>query len=211
MNEALFKKIIDELSDLNYSGEISLFSNNEPLMDDRVVKFHKYAREKLPNARLHMFTNGTLFTLPLFIELVQYLDELIIDNYQQELKLIKPVQIIKDYVEKNPELRNKVTIALRKRDEILTSRGGDAPNRQEKLSFKGETCALPFEQMIIRPDGKVSLCCNDPIGKVTLGDVSKQSLVDVWYGEDYSKVRDMIVKGRENIEHCRYCDTFYLY
>lgn len=211
MKEEVFKKIIDELADLDYTGEISLFSNNEPLLDDRVVKFHKYAREKLPKARIHMFTNGTLFNLELFKELIPYLDELIIDNYVQNLTLIKPVKEIHDYILENPDLKRKVTIVLRKRDEILTSRGGDAPNRKDVPSYEGETCALPFEQMIIRPDGKVSLCCNDPIGKNTLGDVSINSLVDVWYGAEYTQIRKLLEMGRENCTHCKFCDTFYLY
>lgn len=211
MEMSLFHKIIDELSEMNYSGELSLFSNNEPLLDDRIVELHKYAREKLPNTRIHMFTNGTLFNLELFVELIPYLDELIIDNYMQKLEMIKPVKEIYDYLLEHPELRNKVTIVLRKQNEILTSRGGDAPNRKNMPEYAGETCALPFEQMIIRPDGKVSLCCNDPIGKNTLGDVSEETLKGVWYGPKFSMVREQLALGREKWDHCKYCDTFYLY
>ena len=211
MSTELYHKIIDELASLNYSGEISLFSNNEPLLDERIVELHKYAREKLPYARIHMFTNGTLFNIELFKSLIPYLDELIIDNYMQKLQMIKPVKEIYDYVSEHPELSRKVTIVLRKQQEILTSRGGDAPNRTDMPTYEGETCALPFEQMIIRPDGKVSLCCNDPIGKNTLGDVSKESLVDIWYGPKFTRVRELLALGRENWEHCKHCDTFYLY
>ncbi len=211
MDEKLFYRIIDQLGALDYEGELSLFSNNEPLLDERIVQFHRYTRDKLPKARIHMFTNGTLFTLPLFIELIPYLDELVIDNYMQELKLIRPVEEIVRYVEEHPKLRKKVTVVLRKPDEILTSRGGDAPNRRELVSYRAETCALPFEQMIIRPDGKVSLCCNDPLGKNTMGDVSRESLTEVWYGDGFQKARERIARGREQWEHCKFCDTFYLY
>lgn len=211
MERELFNKIINELSALNYSGELSLFSNNEPLLDERIVELHKYAREKLPHTRIHMFTNGTLFTMELFVKLIPYLDELIIDNYQQNLQLIKPVKEIKDYVETHDELRKKVTIVLRKPNEILTSRGGDAPNREEMVSYKEESCALPFEQLIIRPDGKVSLCCNDPLGKNTLGDVAENTLEEVWYNPKFAMVRKCLAEGRGNWKHCEYCDTFYLY
>jgi radical SAM protein with 4Fe4S-binding SPASM domain len=181
------------------------------LLDERIVELNKYAREHLPNARIHMFTNGTLFTLQKFKDLIPYLDELIIDNYMQDLKLIKPCREIKEYIEEHPELRRKVTIVLRKPQEILTSRGGDAPNRKELVSYGDAKCALPFEQMIVRPDGKVSLCCNDPIGKNTLGDLTKQSILDVWYGKQYQMIRKCISEGRRNWKHCEYCDSFYLY
>lgn len=210
MDEKLFKKIIDELADMNYSGRIALFSNNEPLLDDRIMEFHRYTRKKLPNARMHLFTNGTLMTLDIFKELAEILDELIIDNYNQDLKLIKPCEEIVEYCKEHPELIEKVTIDLRKPKEILTSRGGDAPNRKQKYADGTVKCILPFQQLVIRPDGKVSLCCNDPLGKCTLGDLSKESILDVWNGEPYKMVRNALINGRENFEHCKYCDTYYV-
>lgn len=211
MSWELFKKIIGQLEALDYSGELALFSNNEPLLDERITELHQYAREHLPKARMHLFTNGTLLTIPKFEALIPYLDELIIDNYQQDLQLIRPSREIKAYVEAHPELRKKVTIVLRKPHEVLTSRGGDAPNRKALVSYGEETCALPFQQLIIRPDGKVSLCCNDPLGRNTLGDLTKQSLLDVWYGPQFQMVRKCLAEGRKNWKHCEYCDTFYVY
>lgn len=212
MSVELFENIIGQLEEIGYSGELSLFSNNEPLLDERIIEFHKYARKHLPKARMHLFTNGTLFTVEIFKELIQYLDELIIDNYRQDLQLIRPCRDIKEYIEKtDPELRKKVTIVLRKPKEILTSRGGDAPNRQQMISYGEEKCALPFQQMVVRPDGKVSLCCNDSLGKCTLGDLTKQTILDVWYGSQFQMVRKCLAEGRKNWKHCEFCDTFYIY
>lgn len=210
MSWELFKKIINELKELNYAGRISLFSNNEPLLDERIIELHRYAREQLPNAWFHMFTNGTLLSLDKFKELIVYLDELIIDNYNQELKLIPNSKAIKEYCEEHVELVEKVTIVLRKPDEILSSRGGDAPNRQNLISYGEETCVLPFKQLIVRPDGKVSLCCNDPLGKNTLGDLNKESVLDVWHGQRFKQIRKALYKGRKEWKHCEYCDVFNL-
>ncbi len=210
MKESLFRKIIDELAEINYSGRIALFSNNEPLIDKRILDFHRYTREKLPNARMHLYTNGTLLTKEIFLQLIDYLDELVVDNYNQELELIPASKMILEYAKEHPEIKEKVTIVLRKPHEILTSRGGDAPNRTQVKIEKNISCVQPFQQLIIRPDGKVSLCCNDPLGKTTLGDTNTQSLVDIWYGEAYENVRKAIFNGRENFEHCKNCDVFVL-
>ena len=59
MDEALFKKIIDELGEMGYSGRLALHSNNEPFLDPRIVEFTKYAREHVPKAHIYMYTNGT--------------------------------------------------------------------------------------------------------------------------------------------------------
>lgn len=210
MSDELFYSIVDQLEKLDYDGRFTTFSNNEPLLDDRLVVFNRYARQHLKKARLHLFTNGTLMTLDLFKDLTEVLDELIIDNYQQDLKLIKPCVEIVDYCKDHPELSRKVTIVLRKPQEVLTSRGGNAPNRTRKAEYGKDKCVLPYKQMIIRPDGKVSLCCNDATGKYTLGDVNKQTLKEIWYGPQFSMVRDCLYKGRENWGDCKYCDTFYV-
>lgn len=206
MTDGLFEKIITELGEIDYNGKLALFSNNEPLLDAKITERHRMAREKVPNARIHLFTNGTLLTLDKFVELIQYLDELIIDNYRQDLKLIRPCEKIAEYCEGHPELRKKVTIVLRKPKEILSSRGGDSPNRKKMISLGDVQCILPYKQMIIRPDGKVSLCCNDPYGKNTLGDVSKDTLVNVWNNQRFHVVRECLYKGRSEWKHCEYCD-----
>lgn len=210
MSKDLFEKIIGQLSDIKYSGKLALFSNNEPFLDPDIIKRHKYAREKLPEARMHLFTNGTLLNLHSFVEIIEYLDELVIDNYHQDLKLIKPCKDIVEYCERNPELKRKVTVVLRKPHEILTNRGGDAPNRKVLVSYKKDRCILPFKQLIIRPDGKVSLCCNDPLGKNTMGDINKNSILEIWNGNEFRNVRDALYKGRENWSHCKFCDVFSL-
>lgn len=210
MTKELFESIVDQLAEMNYAGRFTTFSNNEPLLDKRIVEFNRYARKKLPNAKIHLFTNGTLFTIELFKELIEYLDELIIDNYHQELRLIKPCEEIKQYCQLHPHLKSKVTIVLRKPQEILTSRGGNAPNRKDVGIYTEDRCILPFKQLIIRPDGKISLCCNDAIGKYTLGDVSKDKILDIWYGPRFEMVRKSLYEGRKNWGECQHCDNFSL-
>lgn len=210
MENELFEDIINQLADINYAGKLALFSNNEPFLDDSILCKHKYAREKLPNAKMHLFTNGTLLKLDWFIEIMNYLDELVIDNYQQELKLIKPCEEIVGYCECHPELKSRVTIVLRKPHEILSSRGGDAPNRKNLISYGADRCLLPYKQLIIRPDGKVSLCCNDPLGKNTLGDLTKNSVLEVWNNDRFKTVRKALYEGRRNWKHCEFCDVFNL-
>ena len=43
MDEQVFKKIIDELSEMGFDRKVALFSNNEPFLDERIIDFAKYA------------------------------------------------------------------------------------------------------------------------------------------------------------------------
>lgn len=208
MSEELFKKIIDELHDMHYNKSLALFDNNEPFLDERIVEFQKYVRESLPDAFLDLWTNGSLLTLDKFLEIIPFLDRLVIDNYNDKLALNPNVKAISDYVEDKPELKEKVVIYLRKENEVLTSRGGVAPNKKDGNYYIDTKCVLPFQQFNVRLDGKISLCCNDALGLYTLGDLNKQSIQEIWYSDEYMRIRrEMKVNGRRNLKLCKNCDT----
>ena len=207
MTDELFDKIINELHELNYSGTLGLFANNEPFLDTRLEAFTKKARELLPDVRIEIFSNGTVLKLERFIEIIPYLDLLVIDNYSDELKWHEPVKAIREYLKKNPEHRAKVSIRMRKESALMSSRGGQAPNNNKKKALP-ISCLLPFYHLYIRPDGKVGLCCVDALYTHTLGDVSEHSLKDVWYSKSYSIVRERIRQGRDTMDVCKHCDSY---
>lgn len=207
MPTELFYKIINELTDRNYSERLSVFSNNEPFLDERIVDFYKYAREKLPNATLSIYTNGTLMNLDKFKEIVNYLDNMVIDNYNDDLEVLPNLKEIYEYLQEHKELLSKVNFVVRAQNQIRTSRGGQAPNKRDAKGSR-ELCLLPFRMLVIRPTGKVSLCCNDALGKYTLGDVSKDRLFDIWNSEAYKRIRgEMLKNRRKNLMLCKNCDT----
>lgn len=206
MDEKLYKKIIDELGELNYSGRLALHSNNEPFLDSRIIEFTKYAREKVPKAFLYMYTNGTLVTIDKFNEIIPYLDRMVIDNYDDDLKLHENAKKIHAVCKSNREIDRKVEIHIRKVHEVLDTRGGQSPNNKKRKTYH-MSCILPYKQMIIRPDGKTSLCCNDPYGKNTLADVNKMTLREAWYSKRAQRIRRSLRKNRANINLCKFCDT----
>ena len=206
METSLFHKIIDELGELDYNGRLALHSNNEPFLDDRIIDFAKYAREHVPHAFLYMYTNGTLLTIEKFNAIIPYLDRMVIDNYDDELRLHDNVKKIHLMCRRNGRLDRKVEIHVRKINEVLNTRGGQSPNNNKRRTYS-MSCILPFKQMVIRPDGKTSLCCNDPYGKYSLANLNELNIKDAWYSEPYQKIRSQIRKGRSCIDLCRYCDT----
>lgn len=207
MPEELFYKIIDELAAVDYSGEISIFSNNEPLLDTRIYDFIDYAKKHLPRAHHSLYTNGMLLDREKFERLIASLDTLYIDNYDDNMVLMKNVEeLVNAYKDKT--IRCDVLVMMRKKNQILDSRGGSAPNRLMEKVYKA-TCIAPFMQLIVRPDGKISRCCQDPLGKTTLGDLNHQTIQEIWEGEAYNHLRDSLQGGlRPNLEQCRYCDIF---
>ncbi|MBR5316781.1 MAG: SPASM domain-containing protein [Lachnospiraceae bacterium] len=204
MDRVLFEKIIGQLEELNYDGLLALFSNNEPFLDDRIFEFTKYARTKLPKAYIYLYTNGKLLSEDKFKTIIESLDFIQIDNYEPDLGKSEEICKIEEYV-KQWGIQKKYNYFEIDKNAIRLSRGGTSPNL--KVWYTSEVgCALPFVQMVIRPTGEVSLCCNDALGKNTLGDLNKQTITEVWFSERYNQFRKQISENRYNVATCRYCN-----
>lgn len=136
------------------------------------------------------------------------LDYMIIDNYDDNGIITDSIRQLIESCKSNTEFSKKVKISMRKQNEVLFSRGGNAPNKKNVQPLQ-MSCILPFKQIIIRPDGKLSLCSNDALGKYTLGDITTHSLVECWTSMEYMSVRKKIMLGRSECELCRACDSLY--
>ena len=60
LDPLVYSKIIDELSEINYDKRITLYLMNDPFTDERIYDFISEAKEKCPNARINISTNGVL-------------------------------------------------------------------------------------------------------------------------------------------------------
>ncbi|MCP5368492.1 MAG: SPASM domain-containing protein [Hyphomicrobiales bacterium] len=208
MDEALFRRIIDELADWDYRNVVNLFSNNEPFLDKRIFEFTEYARERLPHAFIQIISNGTALNVENTERILPHLSRLIVNNYSTRLVLHDNVQAIVDHLNAHrPDLAGKMVVGFRLLDEVKTNRAGNAPNRTVSETVYTSRCAYPFFQMVIRPDGKVSLCCNDALGEVTLGDAGTGALRAAWNSPERRQVQRAMLAGRDGIDLCRTCDN----
>lgn len=207
MSQVIYKKIINELAEMEYSGTIAFHSNNEPLLDSRIFDFIEYARIKCERATLFMYTNGTLLTQDKLLRLLKSLDFLIVDWYVDDINkdCSEIFSVWKNTLIDDNIPPDKLKIKLRKRNEVLSSRGGRSPNCSLELSKNKIPCYEPYGTMVIRPDGKISMCKCDAYGETTLGDVNKQSLLEIWNSEVYWNLRKTVKYGR-NHERCRQCN-----
>ena len=216
MSEETFRKIIDELGALDYHDCIMFHSNNEPFLDKQLVPRIAYARKRRPHAWLSVYTNGTALNPKLFFSALDAgLDQLQIDNYADNLQLHDNVKEIVAALERpeNAAYVPKVEILVRRLTEVLSNRAGNAPNKDvitfvDYRKYRDIGCPLPFRQLVIRPTGEVSLCCNDALGQATMGDVTRQSLVEIWSGPAFTELREELQRnGRRNLKLCNTCDV----
>lgn len=208
IDEDLYRSIIDQLSSWGYKGHLTLYGNNEPFLDTRIVELHRYAREKLPDSFIFLSTNGLILTLDKIREIKPYVNQLIINNYASEYKLHDNIQKIYDYIRTHEDEFNDIEIIIQMRylNEVLTNRAGSAPNKQENEKKYTQTCLLPFTDLWITPNGKVGICCCDSMEVTNYGDLTKETVQDVWEGEKLQSLRRALAGGRNQIPFCRHCD-----
>ncbi len=208
IDEELYYSIIDQLADWGYKGHLTLYGNNEPWLDTRIVEFHEYARKKLPDCYIFMSTNGLILTVDKVKQIIPYVNQLVINNYCSDMKLHKNVQEIYEYVKAHPDEFKDVEILIQMRylQEVLTNRAGSAPNKQNTTKIIKETCLMPYTDMWIVPDGRMGVCCCDNFEVTNLADLNKVSLKEGWNSQAYKKLREDIKDGRQNYPFCKYCD-----
>lgn len=208
MEDELFYKIIDQLHDWGYKGHLTLYGNNEPFLDTRIVEFHKYCREKLPDSFIFLSSNGLLLTVDKVREIVPYVDQFIINNYCTDMKLKDNVKEIYDYAKAHPEEFKDVDLLIQMRyiEAVLTNRAGSAPNKQNTQKIIKETCLMPYTDIFIFPDGKMGICCCDNFEVTNLADLNEVTIKDAWNSEEYKKVRQAIRTSRGDYPFCKYCD-----
>ena len=206
MKEDLFKKIIVDLYDLNYKGQLILSLNNEPFLDKRIYAFAEMARKYLPEAYISILSNGTPLNVKRFERIIKSVDELVIDNYNDKLAWHENVSEIMDSVSLNQTHKDKVKFRMRLENDVLDTRAGQAKNRDWIKTLK-VSCVYPFISMNIQVNGDISLCCNDALSKEVIDNVETKNLEEIWYSKRYFDYREKINKSRTEISICQGCDT----
>jgi Radical SAM superfamily/Iron-sulfur cluster-binding domain len=68
-------------------------------------------------------------------------------------------------------------------------------------------CHYPVDTLNVLVDGRVILCCNDWRHDTTYGDLSRQTIAEVWNGPQLTRMRDAAIAGRlRESPMCRGCD-----
>ncbi|MEW6295839.1 MAG: SPASM domain-containing protein [Candidatus Diapherotrites archaeon] len=182
MELRLYKKIIGELSRIKFNGRLSPHFYNEPLLDERLPLLINYAREKLPEAFICIYTNGDLLDRKLFDELIKSgADNFFVTQHGKELgsglkRLMNSL---------NEKEKKRITVRVfGDKDTFTFNRGGLLKLDSKKFNF----CSFPSTSIVINWKGEIILCCNDYFCKHVLGDLKKNKLMDIWKSKNYKKL-----------------------
>jgi len=197
------EKIISNLADLDFSGRISWFWINEPLLDKRLPKIIELTRRCVPKSFLTIITNGDLLTKDGVKRLTSAgLDASGVSIYEDDM--LTKVKLLNEPAIVPIDLRNASPGQLE-------NRGGNIVQRRtafRALTMKNRLlpCARPFTMLTINVRGQVVLCCADMYSDVVAGDISTERLETIWRSPTFADYRrKLATEGRENLPLCRDC------
>lgn len=214
MEDEVFKKIIDNLRDLNFQGKIFPYTNNELLLDKKIFQRINYIKEKLgDNVAVSIETNGKLLTLEKIYEFFEVgVDQIYINDYGDDIirylffnrnirKIFKEIDINK--ITQTVNLR----VSHRLKKQLLSDRGGKVKGRKINSTDKYKFCDFPFYQLNINPKGEVYICCRDSYWEEIIGDIKNDKLEEIWSNEKYKEIRRGFLNNERICSLCKNCSS----
>lgn len=205
MSNTLISKIIAELEEIDYRGRITMQGLNEPLLDERMCTIIEEIHKRVKNGRIHIITNGTLLDREKLSRIYPCVRKIHIDNYSDEIR--PELQKCLDLVKQGDDGGRKLVFSMRRQQEILAQFGENECGRTQTPGVDC-SCILPYNTIAVQANGKVSLCMADIAQHYIVGDVEKNTLTEIWYGDEMARYRRILRNGRRSLPLCRSCDMF---
>lgn len=198
----LFKKIIDELSEINFEGRLSPHFFNEPLLDERIFTLIKYAITKLPKARIVLYTNGDFLTPITYNALIEAgVSGFVITSHEG-----KHNNNLESFLHELKENKNNQKVKIQhlrfSQETPLKNRGGMV---RPKLIDYAPDCLRESNPLCIDFSGNVVLCCHDYLATVKFGNLEKEKIMDIWKKKSYKMLRKELKKRIYRLAICRKC------
>ena len=234
MGMDLFKKIVDEAATIPSIAVYSLQGLGEPLLDPTIVEKIKYIKDKDPNSRIELFTNG----VPATYQKLDALQEAGLNCIVFSLNAVNPEQHEKIMGLKGKFYQVCVSIEYATSlDWVVRVHGvedGKDFTLEDSATFKaiwGDICKpigvgnwagdKDYSYPNLKPnmachralgtiyvmyDGRVTMCCFDPTGKTIFGDLNTQTLRQIYSSDKYVKFREDHFNDRaDRYEQCAGC------
>ena len=194
----------------NYKGKISFSGFSENFINKKFVDIVAKLREYLPDSLFECNTNGDFVTENYVQRLYNAgLNLLYINLYDGIDQIEKFDKIMKPFDKEKYKYRAHYSQAdyglnLNNRGGSITWLGMDEQSVEE---LEGKPCHYPFYKMFVDWNGDVIFCSNDCQKEIKVGNMTKQTLEEVWLGEKLNIERRRLIKGDRSKSPCNKCSV----
>lgn len=205
MSEELFVTLLGQLKDMGYRGRVSYHFYNEPLLSPNLERFVSLTREYLPECWIEIYTNGTLLDEARLMTLLTLgVDHFMVTKHHGSTSY--PFDDL--YKRLDPTIKAKIKYESYK-DLTLTNRGGlvraGSPKIKPPLDLP---CYIPTSTVVITVNGNVLPCFEDYNEVNVMGNITENSLREIWESDRYQKFRtDLKQRKRSEYSVCKDCNS----
>lgn len=208
MEEATFYRIVDSLKeyDENYTGLIAPHFYGEPLIDTRLEMFVRYIKNVHPLSDVVIYTNGELLSIARY----KSLKEAGVNSFNISQHTDVQSKTLNDtiaYIKLNSLPVEDLCLTDMAMQKIKFNRGGlvDAEPIPEEVLAATEICIAAHRVMLFDYKGNAVICCNDYLSQHSYGNINYKSISDIWNGQDYRRIRNLVLYGYLPLPICRTC------
>ncbi len=204
------KKIVHDLYECDYKGDIYLCGFGEPLLHPEIFNIINIIKKKLSSCYIEITTNGDFVDMNFINKIKNKIDNLVINCYDGEHQVPLITKLAEDCNFKKFTIKKMWSPEIEKQyiqENILNNRGGIV-NVIKKTTFSQRPCYLPFYKTFFDWTGDMLLCCNDWQRKQKgLGNINTNSFYDLWNSLAISKIRHNLKNGKRIDMACTDCNA----
>jgi len=195
MSNEIFEKVIQRLEEIKWSGRIAFHITNEPMKDIDLERKIKIITTRLPNAIPTLLTNGDFLSMDRADAMVAAgLLRCTITRHEPVGALWD--KRVRETIKKYPRVFRLHTVT--NSNKINPGGISDGFVAKQLTNCYSTSCALP-----IRYDGTVAPCCCDYKRELSLGNISKESLVDII--ANFRSMQKQLRDGDRPWDICKKC------
>ncbi len=216
----IFKKLIKDLKENDFTGRISFSGFCEPLLTKNLNEYVSLIRADLKINAIEIVTNGDPLVAKNGKDRLRELYKSGLTNCRVSL-YDGPHQIeIFEKIKKELKLSDREFI-IRKRylgpDQsyglTISNRAGSVSLKNENFELKPlaeplkQPCYYPFYKVLIDHNGDVLMCSNDWKKELPMGNLNKDSLISIWSNEKFISLRKKLINKDRKHSPCNVCDV----
>jgi MoaA/NifB/PqqE/SkfB family radical SAM enzyme len=233
MDSELFCNIVDEAASIRPIKIYSLQGLGEPFLDPQIAMRVRYIRKKDPQAEIELFTNGLMAKPDKVKELFDAgLDCLIFslnavdeESHQRSMGMKNKYETIVQNIWQAQDVVGHDDSKVRVHATALTEEErvkfedkwgssckyigiGNWGGEIEEVPFQSnECCYRALTTIYVMYDGRVTMCCFDPLGEgAVFGDLNNQTLREIYASPEYVQFREDHANDRaDRYERCAGC------
>lgn len=193
MSMGMVKHIIDELVEESWSGVLCFHIYNEPLIDPRLFSFIQYAKEKITDVEIEVYSNG------------YYLNDVMVQDLQNigvDILIVTAYGNAEYFRLKNLTVSIPYSLVVGNLDERLDNY--DTNRIEEKKKYP--ICKGFISQVCIYANGELGVCCLDYKHPYNLGYVFPEGIKWCLNKREVINCQLELQSGKRVLPICKNCN-----